>query len=101
MSEERVQIKVADHVAEVAMVRSDKHNALDGDMFEAIAGAAGKVPATEPGIRAVVLHGEGPKLLLGIDVGWLAAARRRASAKRPSNATNSAPTSSRGSRRPG
>ena len=37
MSDDRVQIQVEDHVAEVAMVRSDKHNALDGDMFEAIA----------------------------------------------------------------
>jgi len=71
MSEERVQIKVQDHVAEVAMVRSDKHNALDGDMFEAIAAAAERL-AVEPGLRAVVLHGEGPSFCSGIDVGWLA-----------------------------
>lgn len=71
MSADRVQIKIEDHVAEVAMVRSDKHNALDGDMFEAIASAAARL-ADEPGVRAVVLHGEGPSFCSGIDVGWLA-----------------------------
>jgi enoyl-CoA hydratase/carnithine racemase len=71
MSEERVQIAVEDHVAVVTLVRSDKHNALDGDMFEAIA-AAGERLALESGVRAVVLHGEGPSFCSGIDVGWLA-----------------------------
>jgi enoyl-CoA hydratase/carnithine racemase len=74
MSEERVRIEVRDHVAEVAMVRSDKHNALDGDLFLAIAGAAERL-ATEPGLRAVVLHGVGPSFCSGIDVGWLAQAQ--------------------------
>ena len=71
MEEERVKITVEDHVAEVAMVRSDKHNALDGDMFEAIAAAAERL-ASEPGLRAVVLHGDGPSFCSGIDVSWLA-----------------------------
>lgn len=71
MSEERVQITIENHVAEVAMVRSDKHNALDGDMFEAIVAAAIRL-ADEPGLRAVILHGEGPSFCSGIDVGWLA-----------------------------
>lgn len=71
MSEERVQISVEDHIATVTLVRGDKHNAIDGDMFEAIA-AAGERLATEPGVRAVVLHGDGPSFCSGIDVGWLA-----------------------------
>lgn len=71
MSEERVQIKIEDHVAEVAMVRTDKHNALDGEMLEAIIAAAERL-AIEPGVRAIVLHGEGPSFCSGIDVGWLA-----------------------------
>jgi enoyl-CoA hydratase/carnithine racemase len=74
MSDERVRIDVRDHVAEVAMVRSDKHNALDGEMFFAVAAAAGRL-ASEPGLRAVVLHGEGPSFCSGIDVGWLAQAQ--------------------------
>ena len=71
MSEERVQIEIADHVAEVRLVRADKHNALDGDSFMAIAAAAERL-AKEPGVRAVVIHGEGPSFCSGIDVGWLA-----------------------------
>jgi enoyl-CoA hydratase/carnithine racemase len=53
------------------MVRGEKHNALDGEMFVAVAGAAERL-ASEAGIRAVVLHGEGPSFCSGIDVGWLA-----------------------------
>ena len=71
MSNDRVQIAVENHVAEVSLVRADKHNALDGEMFEAIAGAAERL-ASEPGLRAVVIHGEGPSFCSGIDVGWLA-----------------------------
>ncbi len=67
MSEERVQIEVADHVATVTLARPEKHNALDLAMFEAIIGAAGRV-AEEPGVRAVVLHGDGPSFCSGLDI---------------------------------
>ena len=33
MSADRVAIEVEDHVADVRLVRADKHNALDGEMF--------------------------------------------------------------------
>src|SRR4051812_5010651 len=68
---ERVRIEVADHVATVTLTRPDKHNALDGAMFEGIIGAAEEVAAT-PGVRAVVLHGEGPSFCSGLDVASLA-----------------------------
>jgi enoyl-CoA hydratase/carnithine racemase len=71
MNEDRVQVALRDHVAEVRLVRGDKHNALDGEMFEAIAEAAGQL-STEPELRAVLIHGEGPSFCSGIDVGWLA-----------------------------
>lgn len=67
MSEERVRIEVSEHVAEVTLARPEKHNALDIPMFEAITGAAEQL-ADEPGLRAVVLHGEGPSFCSGIDV---------------------------------
>ncbi len=67
MSEDRVRIDVADHVATVRLVRADKHNALDGAMFQAIAAAAARL-RDEPGVRAVVLHGEGPSFCSGLDV---------------------------------
>src|SRR3954447_11501891 len=70
---ERVRIEVADHVATVTLTRPDKHNALDGAMFEGIIAAAEEVGAT-PGVRAVVLHGAGPSFCSGLDVAALAAA---------------------------
>jgi enoyl-CoA hydratase/carnithine racemase len=64
---ERVAIDVSDHVATVTLTRPEKHNALDVAMFEAITGAAARL-AAEPGVRAVVLHGEGPSFCSGLDV---------------------------------
>jgi enoyl-CoA hydratase/carnithine racemase len=64
---DRVRIEVQDHVASVSLTRPDKHNALDIEMFEAIH-AAGERLASEPGLRAVVLHGEGPSFCSGLDV---------------------------------
>jgi enoyl-CoA hydratase/carnithine racemase len=40
MSADRVAIDVEDHIADVRLVRADKHNALDGEMFLAIRDAA-------------------------------------------------------------
>ena len=79
MNEDRVRISVEQHVAEVAMVRGDRHNALDGEMFVSIAEAAGRLRSQE-GLRAVVLHGEGPSFCSGIDVGWLAGGQAEARA---------------------
>ena len=70
MADERVRIEVADHVADVALVRADKHNALDRAMFEAIVDAASRV-AADPSARVAVLHGEGPSFCSGIDLASL------------------------------
>jgi len=67
MGQERVRIEVADHVALVTLARPDKHNALDLEMFDGIIAAAERL-MSEPGVRAVVLHGEGPSFCSGIDV---------------------------------
>ncbi len=67
MSSERVQIEVADHVATVTLSRPEKHNALDLAMFEGITDAASRLSG-QPGVRAVVLHGEGPSFSSGLDV---------------------------------
>jgi enoyl-CoA hydratase/carnithine racemase len=67
MSEDRVRVELAEHVAVVTLARADKHNALDAAMFQGIAAAAEEVAAT-PGVRAVVLHGEGPSFCSGLDV---------------------------------
>jgi len=67
VSEPRVTVSVADHVATVTMVRAAKHNALDAHMFTALVGAIAQVGA-DPTVRAVVLHGEGKSFCSGLDV---------------------------------
>ena len=65
---DRVTISVTDGIADVRMVRADKRNALDGAMFSALA-AAGERLKTEPGVRVVVLSGEGSSFCAGLDFG--------------------------------
>jgi len=72
MSEERVRVAIADHIAVVTLTRADKHNALDLPMFDAIIAAAERLK-TEPGVRAVVLHGEGRSFCSGLDFMAIAA----------------------------
>lgn len=67
MSEPRVTVTVADHVATVTMVRGAKHNALDAAMFTGLVAAAAQV-AADPSVRAVVIHGEGKSFCSGLDV---------------------------------
>lgn len=69
-SSERVRVTVEDHVATVTLTRADKHNALDGAMFQGIVAAAEEVART-PGVRVVVLHGEGKSFCSGLDIGAL------------------------------
>ena len=70
MGQDRVRVDVREHVAIVALTRPEKHNALDQPMFEAIVDAAEQVSET-PGVRVVVLHGEGPSFCSGLDLGSL------------------------------
>ena len=67
MSEQRVRIEISDHVATVTLTRPEKHNALDLPMFDAIVDAAEQI-GRQPGVRVVVLHGEGPSFCSGIDI---------------------------------
>jgi len=71
-NEERVIVQVGDdRVARVTLVRTDKSNALDGSMFDALI-AAGERLRSERGVRAVVLAGEGKGFCAGIDMQVLA-----------------------------
>jgi enoyl-CoA hydratase/carnithine racemase len=67
MNSERVRIEIDDHVAVVTLARPAKHNALDAAMFEGILAAAAQAGSTT-GVRAVVLHGDGPSFCSGLDV---------------------------------
>ena len=82
MSEDRVSITITDGIADVRMTRADKRNALDGAMFEALA-AAGERLKTEPGVRVVVLSGEGSSFCAGLDFGTMAALASGDRAERP------------------
>jgi enoyl-CoA hydratase/carnithine racemase len=70
---ERVAVEIRDHVATVTLTRPAKHNALDVAMLGGIL-AAGEQLAAAPGVRAVVLHGEGPSFCSGLDIGSIMAA---------------------------
>lgn len=63
---ERVRIEISDGVADVRLVRADKHNALDRAMFEAIHAAIDELESAE-GVRVAVLSGEGPSFCSGLD----------------------------------
>lgn len=63
---DRVVIEIRENIAEVALARPDKMNALDSEMFQAIANA-GESLKGNPEIRAVVLYGQGDNFCAGID----------------------------------
>lgn len=69
---ERVIIDRHDHVAHVRMVRTDRANSLDLQMFQALI-AAGEEIIADPTIRAVILSGDGSGFCAGIDFAVLQA----------------------------
>ena len=70
--DERVTIALEDGVADVRLARADKMNALDPAMFASLAAAIDRL-AGAPGLRAVVLSGEGRGFCAGLDMAAMAA----------------------------
>ena len=70
MSEQRVIVTITDGVADVRFNRPEKRNALDYPMFDGILGAAEQI-ANDPGVRVVVLSGEGKAFCAGLDTSLL------------------------------
>jgi enoyl-CoA hydratase/carnithine racemase len=68
---ERVTITFEDHIAEVRLTRPDKLNALDPAMFAGLIDAIAQL-ADMPGLRAVVLSGEGRGFCAGLDMASMA-----------------------------
>jgi enoyl-CoA hydratase/carnithine racemase len=64
---EPVKITKDGHVATVTLNRPEKHNAIDLQMFAALA-EAGTELANDSSVRAVVLEGAGPSFCAGIDL---------------------------------
>jgi enoyl-CoA hydratase/carnithine racemase len=65
---DRVNVDIQNGVADVRLVRTDKMNALDNAMFEALAETGERLKA-EAGVRAVVLSGDGRAFCAGLDMG--------------------------------
>lgn len=57
-------------VATLWLARGDKHNALSRQMIDELTGAAADLGA-DPGVRVVVLAGEGASFCAGGDLGWM------------------------------
>lgn len=69
---DRISVDIQDGVADVRLVRIDKMNALDNAMFEALIQTGERLKG-EPGLRAVVLSGEGRAFCAGLDTSNFAA----------------------------
>ena len=69
---DRVSITFEGGVADVRLNRADKMNALDPAMFDGIVAAIERL-RTMPGLRAVVLSGEGRAFCAGLDMASMAA----------------------------
>jgi enoyl-CoA hydratase/carnithine racemase len=65
---ELVTITRSNGIADVRLNRVDKYNALSPDMFAAVI-AAGEALAGDPGVRVVVLSGNGRGFCAGLDMG--------------------------------
>jgi enoyl-CoA hydratase/carnithine racemase len=68
---DRVTIGIEAGVADVRLARPDKLNALDKPMFDGLIAAIDRLGAT-PGLRAVVLSGEGRGFCAGLDMASMA-----------------------------
>lgn len=73
--QDRISITMLDDgIADVRLIRTDKMNALDGAMWEALAAAVDQLKATA-GLRVVVLSGEGRAFCAGLDLSSLGGER--------------------------
>jgi len=66
--DDRIQVTLENGVADVRLVRTDKMNALDDRMFQALVDTGERLK-TEKGVRAIVLSGDGRAFCAGLDMG--------------------------------
>jgi enoyl-CoA hydratase/carnithine racemase len=74
LTDKRITVEITDGVADVRLARPEKRNALDIAMFTGLV-SAGEQLTSEPGVRAVVLSGEGPDFCAGLDFAVFGAMR--------------------------
>lgn len=66
--QDRISIEITNGVADVRLIRTDKMNALDDAMFQALI-EAGDALKADPAVRCVVLSGDGRAFCAGLDMG--------------------------------
>lgn len=83
---DRIVTTITEGVADVRLVRSDKMNALDDAMFNALVDTGEKLKA-DKSVRAVVISGEGRAFCAGLDMGNFGrmASGERNDSKSPTN----------------
>jgi len=84
---DRIQLNIDQGVADIRLNRADKMNALDPEMFKAIADAGASLKE-DRSVRAVVLSGEGRAFCAGLDVERLTAAPARAAPSAPGSTSS-------------
>lgn len=67
MGSDRIAVEMAGGVAQVALARSDKLNAMDREMFAAI-GDTFRALGRDPQVRAILLSGQGRHFTAGLDL---------------------------------
>jgi enoyl-CoA hydratase/carnithine racemase len=72
MEGERVSVEISGGVAHVELVRPDRFNAMDRDMFAAIGDTFRRVGA-DPEVRCILLSGRGRHFTAGLDLQYAAA----------------------------
>ncbi|PRY26487.1 methylglutaconyl-CoA hydratase [Aliiruegeria haliotis] len=86
-SETTLQIDVdARGVATLALARPAKHNAMSAQMIAELTAAADRL-GRDPGVRVIVLTGQGRSFCAGGDLGWMQAQMRADAATRAREAT--------------
>ena len=88
--EDRVRLEITDGIADVRMVRGDKMNAVDLDMFVALH-ETGREIAADRKVRVAVLSGEGRAFCAGLDIPSLMTGGERRSGPKLSDRPGDSP----------
>ena len=64
---ETLRYDIHDGLATISLNRADKRNAMNAQMFSDL-GEAAERASTDPGVRVILVRGEGPSFCAGIDV---------------------------------
>src|SRR3546814_9073133 len=64
---ERVRVTIDDDIAQVTLIRAERHNGMDFPMLKAML-AAQKMLRRRRDVRCAIVHGDGPSFCAGLDI---------------------------------